>query len=124
MELLLSYDNWEAAVDRKLCKLCVDFKRVFCFYIYFVGLFIGVEGARLLRVAHRLPLGKRAAWNGNQLLSRTLLAFRNRELPLSKAFKGKKLANKHKLKIQLDKFMGQSLYFIRLSFIRDILREV
>lgn len=39
-------------------------------------------------------------------------------------FKGKKLANKHKLKIQLDKFMGQSLYFIRLSFIRDILREV
>ncbi|MGM0806976.1 MAG: hypothetical protein ACQET8_19755 [Bacillota bacterium] len=138
MELLLSCDNWEAAVDRKLCKLCVDFKRVFCFYIYFVGLLIGVEGARLLQdkrsgetlkgakrqVAHRLPRKKRAAWNGNQLLSRTSLAFRNRELPLSKAFKGKKLANKHKLKIQLDKFMGQSLYFIRLSFIRDILREV
>lgn len=39
-------------------------------------------------------------------------------------FKSKKLAKKHKLKIQLDKFMGQSLYFIRLSFIRDILREV
>ena len=49
MELLLSCDNWEAAVDRKLCKLCFDFKRVFCFYIYFVGLLIGVEGARLLR---------------------------------------------------------------------------
>jgi hypothetical protein len=39
-------------------------------------------------------------------------------------FKGKKLAEKHKVKIRLDKFMGQSLYFIRLSFIRDILREV
>ncbi|MBH0158282.1 hypothetical protein IHV10_18000 [Fictibacillus sp. 5RED26] len=65
-----------------------------CFVsIYFVGLLIGMEGARLLRdkrsgetlkgakrqVAHRLPRGKRAAWNGNQLLSRTSLAFRNRD---------------------------------------------
>jgi hypothetical protein len=29
-----------------------------------------------------------------------------------------------KTKNHLDKLIGQSLYFIRLSFIRDILREV